>query len=415
MSGAAPQTQRQPLSGIVVIDFTQFIAGPVCTRAMAELGAEVIKVELAPDGDMMRKQPFLRNGRSAYFAQQNLGKQSLCVDLRAPQGLALAKRLIAKADVVVENFSPGVMARLGLDWPTVHALNSDLIMCSLSAFGQSGPLANQPGFDYIAQAYTGITSMIGNPGQSPPLTGMAIGDVGTGITALAMINAALFGRARNKDGGRWLDIALIDFYFHGHGVAVQLSSASRGEIKPSRNGNRHISISPGGIFASREGYVVLMPVGDDMWKRLARAIERSDLIDDPRFIDNAARMKHFDLLEPLITDWLKAQPSDAAALKRLQAERVPCAPVLTVEDAIRHPHLVERFTVRDVEDSELGVFQVPGPLHRLTGEPPILAANPPRLGEHNGAILERHLGMSGAEVAALAASGILASAPEASR
>ncbi len=411
MPGAALPSQRQPLSGIVVIDFTQFIAGPVCTRAMAELGADVIKVELAPHGDMMRKQPFLRNGRSAYFAQQNLGKQSLCVDLRAPEGLALVKRLIAKADVLVENFSPGVMARLGLGWETVHALNPDLIMCSISAFGQSGPLANQPGFDYIAQAYTGITSMIGYPGQSPPLTGMAIGDVGAGITAMAMINAALFGRAVHRDGGRWIDVALIDFYFHGHGVAVQLASASRGAIKPSRNGNRHISISPGGVFASRDGHIVLMPVGDDMWKRLARAMQRPDLIDDPKFIDNAARMQHFDELEGLITAWLKAQPSDAVALQRLQAERVPCAPVLTVEDAMRHPHLVGRFTVRDVEDADLGVFQVPGPLHRLTGEPPILAANPPRLGEHNGAILARHLGMSAAEVAALAANGILADDP----
>ena len=411
MTNPSPRPSlSQPLAGVTVIDFTQFVAGPVCTRQMAELGAEVIKVELAPDGDLVRRMPVYRDGRSAYFIQQNLGKRSLCIDLRHPRGLDLLKRLVAKADVLVENFSPGVIARLGLGWEVVHALNPELIMCSISAFGQSGRLAEQPGFDYIAQAYTGVTAMIGEAGKAPPIAGVAIGDVGAGVTALALINAALYGRLVHGGGGRWLDVALIDFYFHSHSTAVELSSASGGAIKPSRSGALHYSVAPIGIYASREGHVVLVPVGDDMWRRLLRALEREDLAADPRFADNAARLAHFPALAEIITGWLQAQPSDAAALAVLQRHRVPCAPVLTVEDAIRHPHLVERHTVRDVTDPTLGLFQVPGPLQHIAGEPPVLPATAPLLGEHNADVLSRHLGLTAADIDDLARGGVLRAA-----
>jgi len=407
MASSGGASVAQPLTGVLVVDFTQFVAGPLCTRTMAELGAEIIKVELAPDGDLVRNMPVLRDGRSAYFIQQNLGKRSMCVDLRRPEGLDLVKRLIAKADVMVENFSPGVIARLGLGWDVVRALNPDLIMCSISAFGQSGELSDQPGFDYIAQAYTGVTSMIGDRDGIPPITGVAIGDAGAGISALAMINAALYGRMAHGGGGRWLDVALIDFYIHGHSMAVELSSASGGEIRPTRSGHRHYSVAPIGIYESREGHVMLVPVGDEMWRRLVRAMDRDDLSDDARFTDNAGRMAHFDALERIITDWLKAQPSDAAALEVLQKHRVPCAPVLSVEDAIRHPHLVARHTVRDVEDPVLGLFQVPGPLLHVVGEPPLLPPTAPTLGEHNEEVLSQHLGLTAAEVAALEREGAL--------
>jgi crotonobetainyl-CoA:carnitine CoA-transferase CaiB-like acyl-CoA transferase len=396
-----------PMAGVLVVDFTQYVAGPVCTRAMAELGAEVIKIELAPQGDLARAMPVKRNGRSAYFIQQNLGKRSLCVDLRDKRGLDLVKRLIAKAEVMVENFSPGTIARLGLGWEVVHALNPELILCSVSAFGQSGPLSQQPGFDFIAQAYTGVTAMIGDKDGIPPMAGVAIGDVGAGVTALAMIHAALYGRLKHGDGGRWLDVALIDFYFHSHGLAVELASASGGTIKPTRNGSRHFSVVPAGIYKSREGHIVLVPVGEEMWRRLAGAVDRADLLDDPRFADSAERARHVEVLEQIITDWLQAQPSDAVALGVLQQHRVPCAPVLSVEDAMRHPHLVERYTVRDVEDAALGLFQVPGPLLHVVGQPPVKTPTAPSLGEHNADVLSRHLGFGTAEIAVLEGDGVL--------
>ncbi|MCF8533955.1 MAG: CoA transferase, partial [Reyranella sp.] len=211
------------LDGVRVLDFTQVIAGPACTRLMAEMGAEVIKVELAPSGDYARGLPLTRDGRSAYFFQHNQGKLSLCLDLGRPRARAMVGELVKKADVMVENFSPGVIGRLGFGWDHVHALNPGLVMCSISAFGQTGPLAPLPGFDFIAQAYAGITSMIGDPDGPPSLTGFAVGDVGTGITALAAINAALFARSRGQ-GGRHLDISILDFYFHAHEINVEMAS-----------------------------------------------------------------------------------------------------------------------------------------------------------------------------------------------
>lgn len=193
------------LDGYKVLDFTQVLAGPTVTRLMAEMGAEILKVELAPDGEISRGLPYLRNGRSAYFIQQNRGKKSLCIDARHAKGLAILKQLVTQVDVLVENFAPGVIGRLGLDYETVKALNPKIVMCSISAFGQSGPLSHLPGYDYIAQAYSGITSMIGEKDGQPyfPLPG--IGDVSTGVHATAAINGALLYRERTGQG-QYVDI-----------------------------------------------------------------------------------------------------------------------------------------------------------------------------------------------------------------
>ena len=398
---------EKPLEGIVVLDFTQFVAGPVCTRAMAELGAEVIKVELAPSGDQSRILPLRRNGRSAYFVQQNLGKQSLCVDLRKPAGLELIKRLVPKVDVLVENFSPGAIARLGLGWDVLHELNPQLIMCSISAFGQDGPLAHLPGFDFVGQAYSGITAMIGEPGKAPPLTGAAIGDVGAGVTALAAINAALYGRLRHGGPGERIDVAILDFYFHSHALAVELYSASSGEVTLERSGSQHLTLAPAGIFAAREGHVVIIPVGEPMWQRLARAIGQPELIEDARFKDNQARAERRSEINRIVERWLAAQDSDAEAIRILQEHRVPCAPVLTVADAMRNPQLLHRLTVRDIDDPKVGRFQVPGSLFRFPERGDLTHPWAPGLGEHNGRILSRHLGLSQSEVQVLHDDGTL--------
>jgi crotonobetainyl-CoA:carnitine CoA-transferase CaiB-like acyl-CoA transferase len=400
----------RPLDGIVVLDFTQFVAGPVCTRAMAELGAEVIKIELAPSGDQARGLPLRKNGRSAYFIQQNLGKKSVCVDLRKAEGLDLVRRLVPKADVLVENFSPGAIARLGLGWEAVRKLNPDLIMASISAFGQQGPLAELPGFDFVGQAYSGITSMIGEPGAPPPLTGAAIGDVGAGVSALAAINAALYGRLKRGGGGERIDAAILDFYFHGHGLAVEVYSATGGKTELTRSGRYHLTLAPAGVFKSREGHVVIVPVGEEMWRRLARTIGQPELIDDERFRDNEARAARRGELDRIVEEWLAAQPSDEAAIAKLQAGRVPCAPVLTVADAMRHPHLLDRLNVLDVEDPAIGAFQVPGSQFRFPERGDLTHRRAPRLGEHNADVLGRHLGLATSEVGRLEAAGALSSA-----
>ena len=227
------------LDGRKVDDFTQFIAGPTVTRMMAQMGADVIKVEIAPDGDRTRVLPFYRDHRSGYFVQQNLGKRSLCLDVKNPAALAIFKELVAKVDVVVENFAPGVIARMGLDYETVRALNPRVVMRSVSTFGQQGPLAHLPGYDFIAQAYSGITYMIGETDGPPEFPTAALGDVSTGVHAALAVVAALLHRERTG-AGQYLDIALLDAYFHCHHTAIQMYSLSGGAIKPGRTGH-HLS------------------------------------------------------------------------------------------------------------------------------------------------------------------------------
>jgi crotonobetainyl-CoA:carnitine CoA-transferase CaiB-like acyl-CoA transferase len=399
------------LDGITVVDLTQFIAGPIAGRTMAEMGAGVIKVELAPDGDQARTLPVIKNGRSAYYVQQNQGKLGLCLNLRDERGREALARLLAQADVFIENLSPGAIGRLGFGWETVHGLNPELIMCSISAFGQTGPLANQPGFDYIAQGYTGVSSMIGEPGEAPPLAGVALGDVGTAVAAVAAINGALFHRARHGGGGQYLDIALIDFYFLSHSINVEAASVSGGAVEPTRTGSHHQHAAPTGFFAGPDGHIVILAVTDDMWRRLARAMARPELADDPRFARRESRIERRAELNRLVESWLAETESVRAACAALQAERVPCAPVLTVAQAMAEPHLIERGTAREVDDPSIGRFVIPGSPLRFSAFPELAGGRAPYLGEHNAAVLIGRLGYTEEEVRRLVADGVLVAEP----
>lgn len=398
---------RHVLDGVTVLDFTQFIAGPACTRLMAEMGAEVIKIEVAPNGDLCRVLPVLREGRSAYFVQHNQGKKSVCVDLRNPEALELVKGLIRQADVVIENYSPGVMNRLGLGWDVVHTTNPKAIMCSISAFGQTGPLKDLPGFDYIAQAFSGVTSMIGDPDGKPPMVGLAVGDVGTAISALAAINAALFHRERTGGDGQHLDISLVDFYFHAHEINVQTYSMS-GET-PHRSGSLHPLVAPLGIYQAKTGFIVIVAIGDQ-WLRLCRAMEREDLPEDPRFDTPEKRQDNREVLSDMIEAWLGGFESDAAAIAALEKARVPVAPVLSVAEATNHPHLIGRKTVRTVHDRGVGTFRIPGMPLRFSDFPDELELDAPFLGEHNAEVLGGRLGVDEAKLKELREAGALVEA-----
>jgi crotonobetainyl-CoA:carnitine CoA-transferase CaiB-like acyl-CoA transferase len=399
------------LDGYKVLDFTQVLAGPTVTRLMAEMGAEVIKVELTPNGEISRALPFLRDGRSAYFIQQNRGKKSLCIDAKHAKGLAILKELVKQVDVVLENFSPGVIARLGLAYDTVKELNPQVIMCSISAFGQTGPLSKLPGYDYIAQAYSGITSMIGEKDGQPyfPLPG--IGDVSTGVHATAAINGALLYRERTGKG-QYLDIALLDAYFHCHELNVQMYSASHGEIKPTRAGTQHYAICPSGLYKGRETYMFILALPHP-WASVCQAIARPDLVEDPRFADNDARVKHTSEVVTILEDWIVSLPSDEAAIRALEEAHVPVAPVLSVEQAVNHPHMRQRQTVRTVTDRAFGEFQIPGMPLRFSEFPDYLPLEAPFLGEHNEEILTQYLSYSAQQVQALEQEGVLKREPSA--
>jgi crotonobetainyl-CoA:carnitine CoA-transferase CaiB-like acyl-CoA transferase len=397
------------LDGYKVLDFTQALAGPTVTRLMAELGAKVIKVEIPPKGDFSRALPFLKDGRSAYFVQQNRGKKSLCIDPKKPDGLAILKRLLPEVDVLVENYSPGAIARMGLGWEAVHKINPRLIMCSVSAFGQSGPLANRPGYDYIGMSYAGVTYMIGDPNGPPSFPMLGLGDVSTGVHALASIACALLYRDRSGKG-QHLDISLVDSYFHCHELNVQMYSASGGKVKPKRPGLQHTSAPVIGIFRGKapDSYFFIMAPVDHQFAELCRTMGRPELATDSRFATVVARAANLAEITGIIQSWLDVQPDDATILRTLEDHRIPVAPILSIEEAVNHPHLRQRRTVRKIRDRFIGEYDIPGVPLRFSDFPNELELEAPLLGEHNGEILGG-LGYSENQVRELQQAGVLGS------
>jgi crotonobetainyl-CoA:carnitine CoA-transferase CaiB-like acyl-CoA transferase len=394
------------LDGYKVLDFTHFVAGPTTTRLMAGMGAEIIKVEIAPHGDRSREFDYVRDQRSAFFIQQNRGKKSLCVDLRRREGVDLIKQLVPKVDVVVENFAPGVISEMGLGYQVLKAINPKIIMCSISALGQTGPLADDAGFDFIGQAYAGITSLIGEEHGPPYMPMVAIGDVSAGAHAMGAIACALLHRERTGQG-QYIDVSLLDTYFHCQTIGVQLCSASQGTREMKASGLHHSLACPAGVFKGQKRWIIILAMTDKQWVSLCEAIGRPDLGTDARFARARDRVQCRDEIIQMIEHWLAAMPSDDASVETLRSHRVPVAPILSVREAMEHPHLVARGTVRTVRDPILGEFKIPGFPLRFSGYPEELEFDAPMLGEHNASILEQYLGYTPARVVELEKSGVL--------
>lgn len=393
------------LSGIKVVDFTQYLAGPTVTRMMVELGADIIKIEQAPAGDPSRLLPIVVDGRSGFYVQQNRGKRSLCVDFDQPEGAEIVRDLVRQADVVVENYGPGVLEKRGFDHESLLALNPSLVYCSISAFGRNGPYANKTGYDMIAQAFSGLMHMTGERNGPPMFVGSGMADVSTGVHALAAVGIALFHRLRTGEG-QWLDISMVDCMFHYHEIAVQAVSLTGGRAQPSRSGRHAAGAAPVGTFKSRDGWIVILAL-DRQWERLPEAMGRPDLLTDERFATSRSRGKNRDVLVPIIEEWLQSFPDDDAALEELEKYRIPAGPVLSPADALTHPYFQSREMVRTVPDPVLGEITIPGMPLRFSASPerPELVA--PLLGQHNADILGE-LGYDGGRVAALESSGVLA-------
>ncbi len=396
---------KHVLDGYKVLDFTQVLAGPTVTRLMAEMGAEIIKVELAPGGDISRALPFLRDGRSGYFIQQNRGKKSLCIDVKNPKGQEILKELVQKVDVLVENYSPGTIARLGFGYDVVKQINPRIVMCSMSAFGQTGPLSKLPGYDYIAQAYAGVTYMIGDPDGPPSFPMLGLGDVSTGVHAVAAIACALLYRERTGNG-QYLDISLLDAYFHCHEINIQVYSGSHGGIKPKRSGSQHYAVCPVGLFKGKEMYLFIMAL-EHQWAPLCRAIGRSELAEDVRFHTNAKRVENMSQVVKIIEEWLASTPNDDEAVRILEEGRIPVAPVLSIEQAVNHPHLRYRHTVRTITDRAFGELDIPGMPLKFSEFPDELPLQAPFLGEHNEEVLCYYLSYTPEQVQKLESEGVL--------
>jgi CoA:oxalate CoA-transferase len=393
------------LSGLRVLDLTRALAGPTCTRMLAEMGAEVIKVESAPPGDMVRRMSKIRNERSLYYVQQNLGKKSLCLDLRDPRGMAIVAALVPKMDVVVENFKPGTMEEMGLGYEQLRQMRSDIILCSISALGQCGPLASLPGYDFIAQAYSGVTSMIGEAGGTPYIPLVGLGDVSTGVHGALAVLAAL--RYRDRTGkGQHLDIGLLDAYYHCHEVSIHQYSGSNSEMKPSRQGPHLNYVCPAGVFKANGGWVVVMAFLHH-WKDLCAAMNRLDLVNDARLGTDAGRLANRAEVIKLIEDWLGTFPDRDSAVARMHVHHVPAAPVLSIEETVHHPHLRARGTVRTIKDRIAGTFEIPGMPLRFSEFPNDLPLQAATLGQHNEEVLRDLLGRSPKEIEELRAAQVL--------
>ena len=399
-------TNQHVLEGVTVLDFTQYLAGPTSTRALAQLGAKVIKVELPPVGDMSRLVPVIKQGRSAFFMQHNRGKQSLGLNVRDPRGREILRALIPQVDVLVENYSPGVIARHGLDWETVHALNPRLVMCSISGFGQHGPLSAMRGFDFVCAGYAGVLGMFGYPDRPPTIPPASLGDVATGMNAAAAISAALY-RALRTGEGQYIDTSLLDAYFNMNDAGVEMYSASGGTHLLTRSGSHHALLAPAGVFRAPGGAVVILVISPAQWEGLCAAMGRPELAADPRFTDHAARIANLEAMVAEVEDWMAGLADVDEVLTRLEEQGVPCGPVLDMAQALEHPHVKARGMLHSLYDERLGEFKVPAPPFKFSGVPDPPALQPPVLGQHNEDILCTMLDYTPEQVRELAAAGVL--------
>jgi CoA:oxalate CoA-transferase len=399
------EQQALMLKGYRVLDFTHFVAGPTCTRIMAELGADVIKVERSLEGDHVRTMGLMKDGMSTYYFQHSHSKRSLALDLHKPEAKDLILKLIPKIDVVVENFAPGVIAQMGFGYEALRQINPKIVMCSISAAGQTGPLRDRPGYDFIGAAFAGVTGLLGEPDRPPIVPTMAIGDVSTGVAAAMAVGYALLNAERTGQG-QYLDASLTDTYFHMHELAVPVISIRKEKFTLKRNGSQHPAGSPSGVFKCPGGYIMLL-VQPHEFSRLAKAMGRPELVDDERFKSNSRRVRNNAALKEIIEDWFATFPDRDSVVAELDKFRVPCGPVHTLEEAMAHPHLRERKTVRRVSDPAFGEFDIPGLPVKFSAWPDRTDLKASRLGADNEAVLHEMLALSDDEIERLYSSGVL--------
>lgn len=392
------------LEGFKVVDFTHVVAGPHCTKMLAEHGADVIKIEPL-SGEMARLLPSLREGRSGYFIQHNVGKKTMAMDLATPEAQEICRELIRDADVVVENFTPGVMRQHNLSWEHLREINPGLVMCSISCFGQTGPLAQLPGYDWIGQAYAGIIDLLGEPGRTPIFGDFAFGDISAGAHAYAAIVTALMHRLRGGSG-QHIDICLLEVLFSFHELSAQLWDTTGGQLRATRSGAGHWLLSPVGIYPCGDRYLFLLGI-NHQWRGLATAMGRQDLLDDPRFSDIKTMGQYRAELDAAITQWLGEVGDVDSALEVLRKNRVPCAPVLSIPEVVELPHAKERGLVRTVKDDLFGEVRIPRTPLRFSAFPETPDLRAGTLGQYNHEILRDRLGYTAERIADLEARGII--------
>jgi CoA:oxalate CoA-transferase len=396
----------KPLDGIKVLDLTRVLAGPFCTMMLLDLGAEVIKVEVPGSGDDSRAFGPFKNGQSLYFLNVNRGKESIALNLKTAEGKRLLEEMAARCDVLVENFRPGTMEKLGLGWETLKKANPRLVYAAISGFGHSGPYSQKPAYDILVQAASGVMSITGWPGQPPVRVGLSMGDITAAIFGSSGILAALYQREKTGFGQK-VDVAMLDCQLailENALVRYQVDGKSPGPI-----GNRHPTIAPFQAFSGSDGKWFVVAAGNDaLWKSLCSALERADLLADPRYATNGDRTKHVNELAASLEETF-ARDTSSSWLAKIEAAGVPCAPVNSIEAVMEDPQLAARGMFATVDDPRAGKVIIPGnPIKMESIEDSPTRPLAPEIGEHTAKILKGLLGKSDAELEALRQAGAIA-------
>jgi crotonobetainyl-CoA:carnitine CoA-transferase CaiB-like acyl-CoA transferase len=400
---ANTETWPGPLAGLRVIDLTRVLAGPFATQSLGDLGAEVLKIEPPEIGDETRHFPPFLDGESHYFLGINRNKKSLVVDLQQEQGKEILRRLVARSDILVENYRPGVMDRLGVGYDALSEINPGLIYCAISGFGLSGPLRDKPSFDIVTQALSGALSINGERNRMPVKLGIPLGDMVGGVFGPMAILAALHERHRTGKG-RLIDISLYDGLIGMLGYFAQLAFITGNDPPPM--GSSHPNIVPYGSFPASDGSIIIAVLSERFWGNLCTALERPDLAADPRFANPTGRRDHRDELDAAIAGVTRTR-TVAEWEQRLQQADVPHSPVLGVTAALSSPHALAREMVVTAEHTAIGPLKIVGRPVKFPGatQPPVTA--PPAFGEHTQAVLRDALGYSDSEITALREAGII--------
>lgn len=391
------------LEGVRVLDFTRVLAGPFASMVLADLGAEVLKVELPGKGDEARSFGPFQNGESAYFTSINRGKKSVTIDLRREEGKELARRLAGECDVLIENFRPGSMKRFGLDFEQLHALYPRLVYASVSGFGQTGPYAQRPAYDVIIQAMGGIASITGTPGGAPVRVGSSIGDLSAALFAVIGILAA-WGRAKETGEGQQVDISMLDCQVALLENAIARYHAS-GEV-PGPLGSRHPTITPFQFFEAVDGYIVIAAGNDGLWQKLCEVLEVPELAGDPRFSTNALRTENHAELEPRLAAALRDRSVEEWC-KLLGEAGIPCGPIHDVGQVYHDPQVAAREMIKEMEHPVAGTLAVPNSPLKFSETPVEIEPPAPLLGQHTDEVLEGLLEISVAERDELRRGGVI--------
>jgi crotonobetainyl-CoA:carnitine CoA-transferase CaiB-like acyl-CoA transferase len=392
------------LDGIRVLDLTRALAGPFCTLMLGDYGADVIKIELPGTGDDTRHwgPPFIGD-ESAYFLSINRNKRSLTLNFKEPQAVEVFLKLVEQSDVVVENFTPGVMGRLGLDYETVKSANPRIVYCSISGFGQSGPYKNRPAYDQIMQGISGLMSITGEPDGEPEKIGIAVTDIGAGMWAAFAVMSALHHREKSGEG-QYIDIAMLDAQVAW--LTYQAGYFFANNKPPQRLGKAHPTLVPYQAFMAQDGKYFNVAVGSErLWERFCQGIKREDLKDHPDYATNGDRVRNRSKIVPLLQEYFLTR-SSTDWVEALQAVSVPAGPINDLAEVFSDPQVLHRDMYVEMPHPTLGSIKQTGLPLKFSQTPGGLDRHPPLLGEHNQEILQG-LGYSTAQVQDLAARGVI--------